>query len=80
MKESYENLITQLDSLIGFLDVSNQDVFEMIRHHKTYGDIESIGEIYSNDFETYQNHITISAMLLGYAHFEAYMADMMKAI
>jgi hypothetical protein len=36
MKEFYDNLILQLDLLIGFLDVASGDVFELIKNHKAF--------------------------------------------
>lgn len=80
MKREYQILINQLNSLIGFLDVASKDVFEVIKDHKAFDDeyISSIGEIYSNDYSIYQNQITRSAILLGYAHFEAFLTELMK--
>lgn len=80
MEECYNNLISQLDLLIGFLDVASEDVFQQIQddrvnNNKQFG---TIGDIYSYNFQAYKNHISVSAFLLGYAHFEAFLTDVVK--
>ncbi|WP_185154522.1 hypothetical protein [Fulvivirga sp. M361] len=38
MTEEYQNFIGELNSLIGFLDVASQDVFNVIKDHKSFND------------------------------------------
>lgn len=71
-------LIERLDYLIGFLDISSEESFNKIRYHKLYDEYESVGEIYNQEYQIYQNQITISALLLGYAHFEAFLSDLIR--
>lgn len=66
-------LINQLNLLIGFLDVSDEQVYEQIKHHDRFNLGITIEQLYKNNFDNYKNHITTSALLLGFAHFEDYL-------
>ena len=66
-------LITQLNLLIGFLDVSDEQVYHQIKSHDRFNLGMSIEQLYENNFDNYKNHITTSALLLGFAHFEDYL-------
>ena len=67
-------LINQLDLLIGFLDVSDEQVYNQIKTHDRYNLGVSIAELYDNKYENYLNHITTSALLLGFTHFEDFIS------
>lgn len=77
MKDIYTNLTTRLDYLIGLLDIASEESFEKIKGHKALPAFDSVGEIYNNQYSIYKNQITISAILLGYAYFEAFLTDLM---
>ncbi len=77
MVDIHSNLIARLNYLIGLLDISSQQSFDKIKAHKVSDDFESVGEIYNNDYTIYRNQITISAILLGYAYFEAFLTDLL---
>ncbi|MDB5118356.1 MAG: hypothetical protein JWQ79_3848 [Mucilaginibacter sp.] len=77
MSDIHSNLLIKLDYLIGLLDISSQDSFEKIKDHKIIAEVESVGEIYNNQYSIYKNQITISAILLGYGYFEAFLTDLM---
>ena len=71
------NLITRLDYLIGFLDISSKESFEKVKGHKLTEGFKNVGEIYNSEYSIYRNQITVSAFLLGYSYFEAFLADLM---
>lgn len=70
------HLTTRLNYLIGLLDISSKDTYEKIKGHKIFPEFESVGEIYDHNYAIYSNQITTSAILLGYAYFEAYLSDL----
>jgi len=69
--EDYDFLISQLNRIIGFLDVSELEVFNKIKDHNKLG--FSIKQLYENSYEDYKNHICSSALLLGFAHLEDFL-------
>lgn len=79
MTDIHSTLILKLNYLIGLLDISSQQSYDKIKGHKALPDFESVGEIYDNQYSIYRNQITTSAILLGYAYFEAFLADLMIA-
>jgi hypothetical protein len=66
-------LVNQLNLLIGFLDVSDEQVYQQIKNHDRFNMGMTIEQLYENNFDNYKNHITTSALLLGFAHFEDYL-------
>lgn len=66
-------LINQLNLLIGFLDVSDEQVYTQIKNHDRFNLGMTIEQLYDNSFENYSNHITTSALLLGFSHFEDFV-------
>ena len=66
-------LINQLNLLIGFLDVSDEQVYQQIKNHDRFNMGVTIEQLYENNFDNYKNHITISALILGFTHFEDYL-------
>lgn len=72
----HSNLIVRLNYLIGLLDISSKQSFEKIKGHKVLEEFDSVGDIYGNQYNVYRNQITISAILLGYAYFEAFLSDL----
>jgi hypothetical protein len=77
MTDIHSNLTVRLNYLIGLLDISSQQSYDKIKGHRILDEYESVGEIYSNQYSIYRNQITISAILLGYAYFEAFLSDLM---
>ena len=69
----YEYLITQLNLLVGFLDVSDEDVYKKIKRHDKFNMGLTIEQLYENSYSNYSNHIATSALLLGFAHFEDFL-------
>jgi hypothetical protein len=68
-----EYLFKQLNLLIGFLDVSDQAVYNQIKLHDRFNLGFTIEQLYDSSYENYSNHITTSALLLGFSHLEDFM-------
>jgi len=66
-------LTNQLNLLIGFLEVSDEQVYQQIKHHDRFNMGITIEQLYENNCDNYKNHITTSALLLGFAHFEDFL-------
>lgn len=66
-------LLKQLNLLIGFLDVSDQTVYNQIKQHDRFNLGLTIEQLYDGSYDNYSNHITTSALLLGFSHFEDFM-------
>ncbi len=71
--DGYEYLLKQLNLLIGFLDVSDEHVNQQIKHHDRFNLGITIEQLYESSYENYSNHITTSALILGFAHFEDFL-------
>lgn len=69
----FQYLISQLNLLVGFLDVSDKDVYHQIKNHDRFNIGLTIEQLYDNSFDNYKNHITTSALLLGFTHFEDFL-------
>lgn len=69
----YDYLIQQLNLLIGFLDVSDENVYNQIKTHDRYSLGITIEELYQNSYENYSSHISSSAFILGFTHFEDFL-------
>ena len=75
-----EHLRRQLDLIIGFLDVSDRRVYEMIKTHDKYELGLSIDDLYGNDYNNFQSHITNSALILGFTHLEDFLTKMIRRL
>ncbi|HNP34061.1 MAG TPA: hypothetical protein PKN96_12280 [Flavobacterium sp.] len=69
----FDYLVNQLNLLIGFLDVSDEQVYNQIKQHDRFNMGLTIEQLYDNQYANYSNHITTSALLLGFSHFEDFM-------
>nr|HMT11463.1 hypothetical protein [Ignavibacteria bacterium] len=67
-------LVKQLNLLIGFLEVSEENIYDLIKTHDSFGFGFSIESSYENEYENYKNHVTTSAFILGFAHFEDFIS------
>jgi hypothetical protein len=70
----YDYLINQLNLLIGFLDVSDKEVYNQIKKHDKFNLGLTIGQLYKNKYENYSSHISTSAFILGFTHFEDFVS------
>ena len=69
----YDYLIKQLNLLIGLLDVSEKEVYNQIRNHDQFNLGITIEQLYDNEYSNFSNHITTSALLLGFSHLEDFL-------
>jgi hypothetical protein len=76
----FDYLIKQLNLLIGFLDVSDKEVYDKIKNHDQFNMGITIEQLYDKSFKNYLNHITISSFLLGFSHFEDFIAKAITKI
>lgn len=73
-------LISQLDGLVVLLAAGHEEVFNVIRANETLWFPESQDPLLPKTVELYKASICHAAFLLGYAHFESFLADLAKAI
>lgn len=69
----YEYLIQQLNLLVGFLDVSDEKVYDQIKGHDRFNLGLTIEQLYQKSHENYSSHISSSAFILGFTHFEDFL-------
>lgn len=77
---NFEYLIRQLNQLIGFLDVSDEQVYQQIKNHDQFNTGLTIWELYDNSYDNYSNQISNSALLLGFSHFEDFITKSITTI
>lgn len=73
----YDYLIQQLNLLVGFLDVSDEDVYNQIKEHDRFGTGLTIEQLYQKKYKNYSSHISASAFILGFTHFEDFLTKQM---
>jgi hypothetical protein len=76
----YENLIAELNKIIGLLEVSDASIFEKIKGNDRFGIGMTINNLYNNEYNEYKNHICCSGLLLGFSYFESYLYDLLQLI
>lgn len=59
--------------MIGFLDISDEKIYEQVKTHDRFNLGLTIEQLYENSYDNYSNHITTSALLLGFTHFEDFL-------
>jgi hypothetical protein len=74
----YVSLISQLNKIIGLLEVSDEIVFQSIRKHDVSGTGLTIDSLYGYNYKEYQNHICCSAFLLGFSQFDDYVSEIIR--
>ncbi len=80
MADLYSHLITQLDGLVVLLAAPRREVFDFLKEHEADW-LAALPEAEITEvFEDYQIQLVHAAFLLGYAYFEAFLADLAKAI
>lgn len=73
-------LTSQLDTLIPFLAISHQEVFELMSKERYIWFSTNQQDSFPNSHEMYQAQITCSAFLLGYSYSEVFLADLVREI
>jgi hypothetical protein len=66
-------LLNQLNLLIGFLDVSDEKIYHQIKGHDRFNLGLTIEQLYKGEYDNYSSHISTSAFILGFTHFEDYV-------
>lgn len=75
-----ERFIDQLDGLVVFLTAHHEEVFNLIGEHQAEW-LDAMPESEAiQALASYQRHVAHGAFLLGYAYFEAYLADLARAV
>ncbi len=80
MESLYDRVIRQFDTLVPFLAVSHEEVFEIIRRHEADWFPPSEGQPLPDTYQMYQVQVSHAAFLLGYSYFEAFLADVVKHV
>lgn len=80
MERLIDRLISQLDTLIPFLELSSHDVFNLIsKAHRNW--LSPHGEdSLPESFEMYYQQINHAAFILGYSYAEAFLSDLTRQI
>ena len=83
-KNCMDNLIdrvnNQFDTLIPYLALSHEDVFELINKEKGIWFSPDQVKILPDSYKVFQQQIIHSAFLLGYSYFEAFLSDLVRHI
>jgi len=80
MENLLTRVISQFDTLIPFLAISDEEVFNLIKKDKTIWFHEDQESAFPDSYAIYQTQITHSAFLLGYSYLEAFLADLVRQI
>ncbi len=80
MTNLLKRLIFQLDSLIPFLELSSEDVFNLIQPEHRKWSIPKSEDTLPDSYEVYQKQVAHAAFLLGYSYSEAFVADLARQI
>jgi hypothetical protein len=75
-----EVFISQLDGLVVFLSAAHAEVFQTIKQNELTWFPESQNPKLPETFESYRVTVSNAAFLLGYAYFEAFLADLARDI
>lgn len=77
---SFEHLQNQLDLLTGLLEVSDIEVYDLIKDHRHFSRGCTMEELFKKNSENFSNMITTSALLLGLSHFEDFLGKCIAVI
>lgn len=80
MDNLLDRVIGQLDTLIPFLAISYEDVFNLIKKEKNIWFADYQESALPNSYDIYRIQITHAGFLLGYSYFEAFLADLVRQI
>ena len=72
-------LIEQYDSLIVFMELSREEVFELLGRERNVW-FDDSPESLPDAYATYRQQVVHSALLLGYSYFENFLMDLLSAI
>jgi hypothetical protein len=74
-----DRLIDQLDSLIPYIALSYQDVFDLLRRKQTLWFAQSPDTL-PTVYAKYRRQVVHGALLLGYGYFESFLSDLLSII
>lgn len=73
-------LCEQLDTLIPFMHLASEEIFgHVLREHQSWMPVEH-RKLMPDSYLNYERQVAHAAFLLGYAYFEAFVADLVRAI
>lgn len=75
-----DRFILQLDTLVPFLALAHKDIFSKIHDENQEWFTEQQRKTIPETYSSYKNQVSVSAFLLGYSYFEAFIADLAKKI
>jgi len=75
-----DRFISQLDTLVPFLALGHKDIFTKIHDENQEWFTEQQRKTLPETYSAYTNQVSVSAFLLGYSYFEAFIADLAKKI
>ena len=75
-----KNFILQLDTLVPFLGLAHEEIFSKIHDENQEWFTDQQRKSLPDTFTAYKNQVSVSAFLLGYSYFEAFVADLAKKI
>lgn len=80
MENLQKRVISQFDTLVPFLALSHEEVFNLIKKDYSVWFPESSESGLPDSYSNYQIQVVHSAFLLGYSYFEAFLADLVRDI
>ncbi len=76
----YDRIIAQLDTLVPFLALAREEVFDLIHdEHRQWFPAGQRGAL-PKTFLSYRTQVAHSAFLLGYSYFEAFLSDLAREV
>lgn len=80
MSNVLQRLIAQLDALVPYLSLAHKDVFQLVagEYDNCCSGIATVP--FPSNFDAFSAQVNHSAFVLGYSYFDAFLADLMRAI
>lgn len=75
-----DRLIGQLDTLIPFISISYEDVFNLIQKEKDIWFMENLKGTLPQTYEIFRTQVINSAFLLGYSYFEVFLGELIRKV
>jgi hypothetical protein len=81
METLYDRIIRQLNTLVSFLALSHEEVFDLIRDDREESSFTSEEKAaIPHSYQDYRCQVAHSAFLLGHSYFEAFLSDLAREI
>lgn len=75
-----DRFIEQLDTLIPFMAIAYEDVFDLIQREKYIWFTDNLRGTLPDTYEIFRTQVSHSAFLLGYSYSEVFMGDLIREI